>query len=91
MVDERCRLAGWDLDDDFFVSVSSLAFFAAALVVVAFVAVELERDVELIVERLRVADSFEGSFTFDDDDGDADRYDRLVVVDDAGDEILSLI
>lgn len=65
--------------DDFFCSFSLLLDFL-------FVSnadedlIDLEN--ELIVVRFFVVDNF-------DDVGDADRYDRVVVVDDAGEEILS--
>jgi hypothetical protein len=49
----------------------------------------IERGIEAIVARFFMMESFEGSVSFDDDDGDAERYDRVVVVDDAGEEMFS--
>ena len=66
--------------DDFFCSFSLLFAFL-------FVANDdedfVDRENELIVVRFLVVDNF-------DEVGDADRYERVVVVDDAGEEILSL-
>jgi hypothetical protein len=80
--DCRCLLS-FDFDDfeDFFCS------FSLLLLVFLFIINDdedfVEREKELTIGRFFVVDNL-------DDEGDAERYDRVVVVDDAGEDIFSL-
>lgn len=74
---------------DFFPSISLSVFLLFAIDEddeVDFV----DEAIEVMVVRFLVVESFEGSFSFDEDEGEAERYERVVVVDEAGEEILSL-
>lgn len=84
MVSFDCRcLLSFDFDDfeDFFCS------FSLLLLVFLFIINDdedfVEREKELTIGRFFVVDNL-------DDEGDAERYDRVVVVDDAGEDIFSL-